>query len=196
MEAEGVAIPLSQWLQNIGLPREAFNPLDFLEKRLGRPIDREALERRKREAFKLRMKDEPLRPGVQKYLEEGKRRKLRLALCSSSPRQWVVSNLSDYGISDVFDAMVTGSDVTHIKPHPELYLKAVETLGLPAESCIAFEDSPKGVQSAKAAGLFCVAVSNPITRHADLTEGDILLSSLAEMLLEELERRFLETGER
>jgi len=190
IESHGVDLPLSLWLENIGLPREAFDPLEFLERRARTPIDRVAVQRRKREVFESRMKNESLRPGIAKYFEEARRRKLKLAVCSSSPRKWVSSNLERLGIEEFFDAMMTGSEASEIKPHPELYLKALEALNLPAERCIAFEDSPKGVQSAKAAGIFCVAVTNPITAQTDLRDADILLSSLAEMPLEELEERF------
>ena len=190
IESHGVELPLSLWLQNIGLPREAFDPLEFLDRKAEKPIDRESVQRRKQQVFAARMKNEPLRPGVWEYLREGRKRKLKLAVCSSSPRNWVVSNMAKYQIVDLLDAMVTGSDVSQIKPHPGLYLRALEVLNLPAENCIAFEDSPVGVQSAKAAGIFCVGVTNPITAKTQLHGADVLLSSLAEMPLEELEKRF------
>jgi HAD superfamily hydrolase (TIGR01509 family) len=191
IESEGVPLPLSVWLENIGLPSEAFDPLAFLEKRAEKPIDGEAVRERKREVFKARMVGESLRPGVREYFDEARERDLKLAICSSSPRSWVDSNLNRYGIDGIFDGIVTGSDVENIKPHPELYLKAVEVLSAPIGDCIALEDSAKGVESAKAAGLFCVAVGNPITKQTDLGEADIVLSSLAEMPLEMLEKKFL-----
>jgi putative hydrolase of the HAD superfamily len=190
IEAHGVELPLSFWQENIGLPREAFDPLELLERKAGKPVDREAVQRRKQAIFESRMGNESLRPGVREYIEEGQRRELKLAICSSSPRKWVVSNLARYGIDGVFDAMVTGSEASAIKPHPELYLRVLDMLSLPAKWCIAFEDSPKGVQSARAAGIFCVAVANSITAKTDLSAADVQLSSLAEMPLGELEKRF------
>ncbi len=190
IESHGVELPLALWLENIGLPREVFDPLAFLEQRAKKPIDREAVQRRKQDIFKLRMKHEPVRPGVREYLEEGRKRGLKLAVCSSSPRKWVVSNLQQFQMEDWFAAMVTGSEVSEIKPHPAIYLRVLEVLNLPPEQCIAFEDSPKGVQSAKAAGIFTVAVANPITAQTDLSGADVLLSSLKEMPLQELEEKF------
>lgn len=190
IESYGVELPLSFWQENIGLPREAFDPLDFLERTARTPIDREMVRRQKQEIFDSKMKNERLRPGVREYIQEARRRKLKLAICSSSPRRWVVSNLARFGMEEPLEAMVTGTEVSAIKPNPELYLRVLDALSLPAESCIAFEDSPKGVQSAKSAGIFCVAVSNPITSQTDLWDADVLLSSLEEMPLEELERRF------
>lgn len=192
IESHGVELPLSFWQQNIGLPREAFDPLEFLERGAKEPLDREMVRRRKQEIFESRMKKESLRPGVWEYLEEARAREMKLAICSSSPRRWVVSNLRRFGIEDYFDAIVTpqGGEVSLIKPHPYLYEKVLEALNTPAESCIAFEDSPKGVQSAKAAGIFCVGVPNPIISQADLQGADIVVSSLAELPLDELERAF------
>lgn len=195
IESHGVELAFSFWQQIIGLPTGAFDPLEFLEQRAKKPVDREKVRTRKQEVFDERMRDEPLRPGVLQYLHEARRRKLKLAICSSSPREWVVSNLTRFQIEDFFDAMATGSEVSQIKPHPELYLRALEMLNLPAETCIAFEDSPKGVQSAKAAAIFCVAVPNSITAQTDLRDADVLLSSLAEMPLAELEKRFLSVVE-
>ncbi len=190
IESQGVELPLSVWHENIGLPSEAFDPLEYLKQKARAPVDLEAVRKRKNEVFWSRMEGESLRPGIKEYLEEGKRCGLKMAICSSSPRKWIEQNLSRWGIDGEFDAVVTGSDVERIKPDPELYLKVLALLQLPAESCIAFEDSPKGVQSAKAAGIFCVAVPNSITLETDLAGADVKVHSLAELPLEELERRF------
>lgn len=194
IEWHGVELPLSFWLQNVGLPSEAFNPLEFLERNARKPIDKEAVRARKQEIFEERMKHESLRPGVLQYLKDGRRRKMKLAICSSSPRKWITSNLERFGIREFFDAIMTGSEVTKIKPDPELYFRTLDVLNLAAENCIAFEDSPKGVESAKAAGIFCVAVPNALTSKTNLLEADLKIGSLAEMPLEELERRFLAAG--
>lgn len=190
IESHGVELPLSVWHQNIGLPSEAFNPLDYLRDRAQGPIDLHAVRKRKNEVFWARMEGETLRPGIRHYLEQGKGRGLKMAICSSSPRRWIEQNLPKWGIDGQFDAIVTGSDVERIKPDPELYLKALDLLQLPAESCIAFEDSPKGVQSAKAAGLFCVAIPNSITLETDLAGADLKVHSLMDLPLEGVERRF------
>lgn len=195
IESHGVELPLSVWHENIGLPSEAFDPLEYLKQHAKTPVDFDSVRKRKNEVFWSRMEGETLRPGIKEYLEEGKRRGLKMAICSSSPRRWIEQNLPRWGIDGEFDAVVTGSDVERIKPDPELYLKVLALLQLPAESCIAFEDSPKGVQSAKAAGLFCVAVPNSITLETDLAGADVKVHSLAGLPLEELENRF-STGDR
>lgn len=190
IESHGVELPLSVWQQNIGLPSEAFNPLEYLKLKAQGPIDLNEVRKRKNKAFWSRMEGETLRPGIKDYLEQGRGRGLKMAICSSSPRRWIEQNLPKWGIDGQFDTVVTGSDVERIKPDPELYLKALEWLRLGAESCIAFEDSPKGVESAKAAGIFCVAIPNSITLETDLAGADVKVHSLMKLPLKELERRF------
>lgn len=67
-----------------------------------------------------------------------------------------------------------------------LYLEALERLGVRADEAIAFEDSPNGIAAAKAAGIFCVAVPNPVTDSLDLTKADLVLESLADFDLSAL----------
>jgi len=69
---------------------------------------------------------------------------------------------------------------------PTPYLKVLEDLGAKADEAIALEDSPNGVAAAKAAGIFCVAVPNPITCRLPLEHADHRLVSLAEEPLEKI----------
>ena len=82
----------------------------------------------------------------------------------------------------VFDEIVTGSDVQHNKPHPEIYLTAAERLGLPTASCVALEDSEPGVESAKAAGMRCFAVPTEHTSQQDFGRADAVLGTLLEVV--------------
>jgi len=59
-------------------------------------------------------------------------------------------------------------------------------LGIRADQAIAFEDSPRGVVAAKRAGLYCVAVPNPVTQRLSLAEADVKWTSLGEMPLQRL----------
>jgi len=77
--------------------------------------------------------------------------------------------------------VITGDEVTRHKPHPEIYLKAAASLGVSPATCVALEDSRVGLESARRAGMKCVAVlSNP---DAD---GLLALADLAVRTLEEL----------
>ena len=95
-----------------------------------------------------------------------------------------------------WDAIYTADDdPARAKPSPTLYLEALQTLGVDASEAVAFEDSPNGVRAAKAAGIFCIAVPNDVTRDLGLEEAgaDLVLDSLADLPPETLFRRL---GER
>ena len=86
------------------------------------------------------------------------RGKLPMAVATGSRRRSVTQTLNTIQAFDWFDALVSADDVQHHKPHPETYLKAAEALGVKPEDCLAFEDAPPGVESARAAGMDVVDV--------------------------------------
>ena len=130
-----------------------------------------------------------LLPGVERYLAEARRLGLKTAIASSSRSNWVMDHLERFGIDEHFDAILCREDVSRTKPDPELYQKALERLSVPAAETIAFEDSANGIRAAKAAGLFCVAVPNPLTADLDLTDADLQLESLEAVTLPALVKR-------
>ena len=86
-----------------------------------------------------------------------------------------------------WDTIVTAEgDESRAKPRPTLYLEALDVLGLDAEEAIAFEDSPNGVRAAKTAGIYCVAVPNPVTATLGFEHADLVLESFADLPLPEL----------
>ncbi len=127
---------------------------------------------------------EPL-PGVVDYLHAAKRLGLKLAIASSSPRTWVEPHARRIGVFSFFDQVVTREDVEpgRTKPNPDLFLKALERLGVPSEAAIVFEDSPNGVKAARRAGIFVVAVPNELTSSLSLDEANLIVSSLSDMPL-------------
>ena len=92
-------------------------------------------------------------------------------------------HLRRVGLWEYFDAIRCRDDVSRGKPWPDVYLAALEALGTPGESAIAFEDSHHGSKAAKAAGLFTVVVPNDITRTQAFDHADLVLESLADFPL-------------
>ncbi len=125
-------------------------------------------------------------PGVKALLDAGKLNGLKLAVASSSPENWVSGHLTRLELSEYFDAIVTADDVEETKPNPALFLLAAEKLGVRPNEAIVLEDSPNGVNGAKRAQMFVVAVPNSVTAGADLSAADLLLSSLDEITLDDL----------
>ena len=117
-------------------------------------------------------------PGVEELLALLAGRGLRLAVASSSRTSWVEAALETLGLRRSFELIVSGDMVQHSKPHPEIYLLAAERLGVPPKRCLAVEDSPKGAESARAAGMTVVGVRTEYTAHLSLDGAAVVLDSL------------------
>jgi HAD superfamily hydrolase (TIGR01509 family) len=182
----GHSLPFSTWSTVVGTTRGIFNPRLELQKLVNENIDWEQVETRREASEYALILGQPLLPGVEQYLSDARRLGLKIGLASNSPNPWVYGHLTRLGLVDYFDCIYTSDDVQNIKPDPELYLSVLRGLEVQAKAAFALEDSPIGVRAAKAAGLYCVAVPNILTRQLDLTQADIRLDSLAEMPLEEL----------
>ena len=100
----------------------------------------------------------PKKAGIDELFSYLKQNGYRTGLVSSTRRPKVIEHLSEAGILDFFDVLVTGDMVSRGKPDPEGYQKAAEMLGLAAEECMGVEDSFVGVRAVNAAGLYTVMV--------------------------------------
>jgi HAD superfamily hydrolase (TIGR01509 family) len=131
---------------------------------------------------------QPVLPGVVDYLDDARRLGLNLAVASSSPHIWVDTHLTRLGLADRFDVIICGDDVPpgRTKPHPDLFLKALDVLAIKADEAIVFEDSPNGVKAARAAGIFVVRVPNPVTALLKTDGANLTLESLAKISLDDM----------
>lgn len=124
----------------------------------------------------------PMMPGARELLAACRARG-PAALVTSGHVGDALATIETLGIHDWFSAIVTGEDVVHPKPHPEPYLLAARHLGVPPADVLAFEDSPRGVLAAKAAGLRVVAVPNlRNTKRELVAEADVVLDSMRSAL--------------
>lgn len=99
-------------------------------------------------------------PGVVDFIRQAAAKGLKLAVATSADKIKMEVNLREIGLDEaIFHALVTGSDIEHKKPAPDIFLKAAERLGVAPQECIVFEDAINGVQAAKAAGARCVGVA-------------------------------------
>ncbi len=108
------------------------------------------------------------------------RNKIKMAVASGADKT-IVTSLMDKFYPDIFDVVVSGEDVLNGKPDPEPYNKAVENLGLSKKECIVVENAPLGIESAKNAGLYCVAVPTYLD-PSKLQEADIIVKDHAELI--------------
>jgi HAD superfamily hydrolase (TIGR01509 family) len=109
-----------------------------------------------------------------------------LAIASSSNRELIDVVLRVSGLAADFGATVSSEEVTRGKPSPDVYLEAARRLGVDASRCGAVEDSHNGIRSAKAAGMWVVAVPNPHYPPDDeaLALADVVVPSIGELQLE------------
>jgi beta-phosphoglucomutase-like phosphatase (HAD superfamily) len=182
----GCDFPHDVWAKVLGGSGRDFDACGYLAKQTGLPLDpKELRARRGRRKLEL-VAAQPLMPGIAAYLADGKRGGLMLGVASSSSREWVAGHLDRLGVTDLFDAIVTGDDVARVKPDPELYLLALARLGLEPHAAIVFEDAPNGVLAAKRASVFTVAVPNALTCELPLDHADLRVASLADLPLTDL----------
>ena len=122
-------------------------------------------------------------PSAKTVLQELRQMNLHLAVATSSVSASARPFLARHGLTTFFEVVVTGEEVEHGKPHPEIYLRAAEKLGIAAAACLVIEDALSGIAAAKAAKMRVAAI--PDTRFVDPRdyekEADYLLSSLKEV---------------
>lgn len=113
----------------------------------------------------------PLMPFARQTLLFIKQRGLQLALVTASGSQAVHCILAAYGLTDCFDVIVSGDDISRSKPDPEGYQRALQRLELEPGRAIAIEDSRAGIQAAVAAELTCLAIRSPYSQEHEFTQA-------------------------
>lgn len=119
------------------------------------------------------------RPGAAELIAALRAEGVAVAVATTGTDGWVLPLLDTLFGLDGFDVIVTGSQITDLKPDPAAYLEALARLELPADAVLAVEDSANGVRAAVAAGLRCVAVVNGYTRDQDLSGAVAVLDDMA-----------------
>ena len=129
-------------------------------------------------------------PGVIRIIEQARAQGVAVAIGSSSPHSWVDAHVKRLGIFHYFKYIICQDDVApgRTKPNPDIYLKALDVLKVRNTEAVVFEDSLNGVKAARRAGIFVVAVPNPLTAKMGVS-GDLTVSSLAELSLQDLQAK-------
>ncbi len=158
--------------------------VEFYRKAFGISAPLEEMMRRRAEiATEFFAQHIELFPSTKAVLEELQQMNLRLAVGTSSVSTTARPFLARHGVTPFFEVIVTGDEVEHGKPHPDIYLRAAEKLGVAADACLVIEDALSGIAAAKAAQMRVAAI--PDTRFVDAREyeeaADYLLGSLAEI---------------
>lgn len=145
-----------------GIPRLASLEEILKHNQIELPMEEklELMERKNQYYVKLleQINEKDVYPGVVAFLRKLREKGIRISLCSSSKNARLV--LNSLGITELFDAIVTGEDIQHAKPNPEIFLLGAKKLKMPAFHCVVFEDAKAGIEGAKAAKMKTVGVGN------------------------------------
>jgi len=113
-----------------------------------------------RMAWEKYVREVPLKPGVGDFLAYHRARGVRMAVATSNSRELAEAVIAAHSLTDAFDVIVTGCDVAHGKPSPDIYLEAAARLGVNPSECLVFEDLLAGIQAGRNAGMEVVAVED------------------------------------
>jgi HAD superfamily hydrolase (TIGR01509 family) len=182
-DAHGHVLSFEEWSAAIGADFGAFDPRRTLDQRCGRQLDWRQLDEQRRAECHETICTQPPLPGIVRLLEEAHELKLRCAIASSSPSEWVVGHLERVDLLKHFHFISCAEHGCPPKPSPEVYLRALKGLNVSASEAIAIEDSPNGFKATQRAGIRCVIVPNALTRRMRFPEDSRFLGSLEEFSL-------------
>ena len=122
----------------------------------------------------------PAMPGAVELVNACRDAGFKLAVGSSGPSENVSLVCNGMGLRGLFDAIVTGDDITHGKPDPEVFLTAAARLDVKPQLCVVIEDAPVGVAAARNAGMKCVGLVGTYPRET-LKDATAIAESLNEI---------------
>jgi HAD superfamily hydrolase (TIGR01509 family) len=190
-ERHGVTLTVDEWCGVIGTWSEGHDEQWFtrLCAQSADAPSRDAYFAERRRIFEEIVPADPMR-GVQALLTTLREARIPTAIASSAPARWVVGAVERLGMRPLFDALVTGDEVTHRKPAPDVYLAAAHRLGVDPTRSIAIEDSGPGITAARAAGMKAVAIPHWLTQGHDLSGADLTVAHAGELTLHRLAALF------
>jgi beta-phosphoglucomutase len=140
-----------------------------------------------KEALYRKLFDKDIQPvkGLISFLDELDKNHIARAIGTSAPLSNVDFTLSRTGTRKYFNIILNDTYVTHSKPHPEIYVKCAQALGLPNRQCIVIEDSLSGVEAAKAAGSKVIGITTTHPAH-ELSHCDLVIDDFDGLTVEKI----------
>jgi HAD superfamily hydrolase (TIGR01509 family) len=145
----GIPIDRAQFFSQAGMTGR--EQIAYFAAKAGVTVDPDAVYKRKGEIFREKKPEAPQIEPMVNLLRTLRAAGQPIAIATGSSRQSVSPVIERHGLSPT--ALVAAEDVKRGKPHPDLFLRAAELLGVPPEDCIVIEDSDVGIEAAKAAGM-------------------------------------------
>ena len=120
-------------------------------------------------------------PYVKEFIIDLYNHGVSLAVASSSPMDAIRYNLHSLGLEPYFDHLISGMDLPHSKPAPDIFLLALNKLGVKANECVVIEDSTNGVNASYAAKIPCIGFLNKNSGKQNLSKAQILIEGFDEI---------------
>lgn len=127
-------------------------------------------------------------PGSFDFVEKVKNRGFKIALASQNEKILIEKAVDVFDIRKYFDAILSIQDISHKKPHPELYLKAAERIGEAPSRAVVIEDTIEGIEAAKKGGFKVICITTSFSKD-DLKGADLVIDSFAEIDLSNIEKQ-------
>ena len=183
---QGRELGFDLWADLVGRPPNHFDLYSYFHQNINPAVDIDALRLTRRARVMALTEAQPVLPGVHDYLRGAAAMALKIGIASSSSGAHVRGHLARLKLLDYFHSTRCFEDTETHKPEPGPYRAVLDDLGVAANEAVAFEDSPNGVTAAQAAGIFCVAVPNPVTCRLPLAHADHRMESLSDEPLERI----------
>ena len=131
-------------------------------------------------------------PGLEPLIKELHQSDIPMAVASAGMRKNIEFMVDVLGLRPYFRYLISGEEMPHSKPDPEIYLKTAAALGVEPTACAAFEDSFVGVEAVKRAGMKCVAVTStfPLEELRQKTHADLIVTSFEGLHFKTLQSLF------
>jgi HAD superfamily hydrolase (TIGR01509 family) len=124
--------------------------------------------------------------GVEDLIKDLHSNGMQLVLASSSATVTIKRIFNRFGLHKYFTHIVSGEDFPKSKPHPAIFIKAVELAKTSVENCIVIEDSTNGIKAAKAAGIYCIGYDSFHSKMQDYSLADMVISNFKELSFDKI----------
>jgi len=150
--------------------------------RAGQPVDiKKIVEEKRKMVFEIAAGHIQPIEGSLTLIKKLKENGFPLAVASASTKSFINLVMKELKLENIFDVLVSATEVVKGKPAPDIFLLAAEKLGVKPENCVAIEDGIKGMEAAKNAGMRCIGL---VKNKNDHFPADILVNSLTEVKID------------
>jgi len=188
LQAYGIHLPAAECSRRFaGIPEKDIWPVVFLEANVPCPSVEELMDKKVKTMLELLKENIPAVEGSRALIDRVIALELRTAVASSSAPMLIETILHGLGIDTKMTCVISGHQVKHGKPAPDIFLLAAKKLAVDPTLCLVIEDANAGVKAAKVAGMACIGYK-PKGSEQDLSMADVIVSSMDEVTEELLQK--------